>query len=658
LGGYVLPGTYKVVLTVVDMLGARGTDTQEIEAIDCDTGPDLELYGSCGASGVWHSVDAGVSWDDVSTETLLDTEVYDLKVNPFTIGTDHLELWAASELGLYKTIDAAGSWAKVILPSPDGGLIPVVRSIVCSTVDPSEIYALADRVTGGVWLYRTIDSGLTWTHVQLYGQSDVVDSGIYAGSVHFATHLFAQHDDGSGSGTEIYCGHALNMFNVLRRRGGWANISGGAADARALASHNGELWAAGNLALRRWNGAAWNLVNGNDYLDLLKLSNGQLAASRQNFLDFYTGNVITSSIGLPAGYYGNALYESTNGTLFVGGYRGSTKKIWRVSGAVLVEEYSDSSGRRIEQFAQDGNGWLYASDRHTMLLQRFGTSWAYRGASCPDDISGIYWHNGYLYAGNSDGTTGAVHRRIGNTWQKSMDLNWFNRSDFMYHEGTLYFARGSSSLRIYRIATDDVLTIPLVGRTHLLAMSSDGIWVYAGLLNGSGQPVMLRVMWDLDGVDTIHDPGAGTWGGVRCDYNHPEQVYLFGDFGAASKALISDDNCDTFTDITEGTWAANEVVRCVLPSIYDHNDIIAILSTDQESWHSGDAGTTWIKTGDIPYGVHCGERDWIDEFNVFVGRVDPGAEHIRYSPNNGVHWYEHSGGFEPNAPVTALQIVA
>jgi len=293
------------------------------------------------------------------------------------------------------------------------------------------------------------------------------------------------------------------------------------------------------------------------------------------------------------------------------------------------------------------------------VLKRSGTTWiamADQPGSTPREIKvpalapGEMWCDLYvMYAGTD-------------VWSKGYTCRGFNNiGGIREYDANGDILAGDWPSSLAEIIRTDYVSgkIPDEGRTHLLSMSSDGWFVYIGLLDGSNNPIILRVVYDLSTAPVIiRHTGAGTWGGVRCDYNHPERVWTFGDFGAASKALLSDNWGDTFTDITEGTWAASEVVRCILSSIYDHNDVVAILSTDRESWHSGDAGATWVKTGDIPYGIHCGERDWIDEFNVFVGRVNPGAEHIRFSPNNGVHWYEHSGGFEPNAPVTALQIVA
>jgi len=188
-------------------------------------------------------------------------------------------------------------------------------------------------------------------------------------------------------------------------------------------------------------------------------------------------------------------------------------------------------------------------------------------------------------------------------------------------------------------------------------MSADGQFIYIGLLTGAGFPVILRVTYDLSEICTVHNLGAGTWGGVKADYNNGARVWAFGDFGAASKVLYSDDWGDTWVDVT-GAWNANEIVRPVMPSVYDPADLVAILSVAQESWHSGDGGTTWAKTGDTAFGTHCGERDWIEDENIFIGNLIGAANHLQLSPNKGAGWAERSSGITANTQITALQIAS
>jgi hypothetical protein len=157
-------------------------------------------------------------------------------------------------------------------------------------------------------------------------------------------------------------------------------------------------------------------------------------------------------------------------------------------------------------------------------------------------------------------------------------------------------------------------------------------------------------------IEEIQSSGAGTWGGVAVDWFYQERLWAFGDFGAASKVLISEDWGDNFTDVTNPAWGAGEVVRPVMPNVYDPDEVVAILNTALECWQSSNLGVAWASNGAIPFACECATRDWIEPFNLFLGRTGVGAAHLQYSHNLGVSWLERSGGFTANAPVTSIVI--
>lgn len=181
LGGYVLAGTYIVTLTVTDLIGATGEDTMEIEILDCAgvlppvvVGGPFKVFAGCGASGVWYSEDGALTWVQRSGAGFTNGRVYDLKVNPATIGTPNKEMWAATEYGLFKTIDTGLSWVRISLPIPDDyvgavAFVPVA-SITIDTVDSQRVFVLGHDTIGGtdyVWLFRTEDGGIFWEYVNI-----------------------------------------------------------------------------------------------------------------------------------------------------------------------------------------------------------------------------------------------------------------------------------------------------------------------------------------------------------------------------------------------------------------------------------------------------------------------------------------------------------
>jgi len=663
LGGYALPGTYTITLTVTDLLGATGTAEQQVEIIDC-TVDDLEAFAGCGGSGVWHTANGGLSWEERGGGVLEGVVVHDLKIHPFTLGTSVFELWAATAKGLYKSVDSAASWERVVLPDPDGGDDePTAASIVCSTVEPDEVYVLAYKTvpSNRVWLYRTTDKGETWTVVGLSGGVPVRET-VAVGTSDEQGHKFAIH------GGKLYFCAAAGAYE-RQADGTWVNIGGqcGTSSPRTYGITGGGtcLWTcgagvgAGEPHLRRWDGVNWFTVGtGDRATDVITLANGNILTC----YNLYTPNTANewTQAGVfvqlsNLGYRGVRHLIESGGVIFAGGANPTPAFGWiqhEVAQHNWADEWIDSAP--YGGFTEHG-GTLYCAVAATRLLIRVGGVFQWDSVTCSDTIRCAWSHGDSLYVGAGNKiyqhtATGYVpvgSFPSGNTVQRIIN---FGGEWFAYCTGT---AGG-----VYRLDEVIDLTVSGTGRTHLTSMDVNGRFVHVGLLDASGNPVIVRVVYDLSALAFIYTPGAGSWGGVRVDPNLANRIWIFGDFGATSKVLYSDDWGDNWTDVTDGSWAANEVVRPVLPSVYDPSDVIAILNTALDAWHTGDTGAVWTKTGDIAFACHCGERDWMEERNLFIGRLAAGASHLQFSPNRGVGWIERSGGFQPNAPVTALQIVS
>jgi len=683
LGGYALPGTYTITLTVTDLLGATGTAEQQVEIIDC-TVDDLEAFVGCGGSGVWHTANGGLSWEERGGGVLEGVVVHDLKVHPFTLGTGEYELWAATAKGLYKSVDSAASWERLVLPDPDGGDDePTAASIVCSTEEPDEVYVLAYKTvpSNRVWLYRTTDKGETWTWIQ-FGSTqtpEVVVGNVYP---NFSSgRKFVEYNG------DLICAGIFRRDDVTET---WTQIGAGNLDWHAAVTVDAanRLWEVGDrndaAAEAYWGTpGAWNAVNvrGSGCSCVWPLVSGQVAIGfDQTFwgVAWYTAGVRDTYSSLEYNqdcvYQGwdlkpTFIYETLDGELFVG-----------------VHDPLDYGA--ILHYARDCLPWL---NQH---------GWWVEHSTAPDDyiIPCIFEHGGRLWATRGTFATGLPHllyRSPGGTWSEHEvaftpgvfcgkthgGQMWIGGGRYVayltagryitvysvpvgrsiidiFHHDNDWFAFCSNG-EVYKLGEYDGAVSPsTIGRTHLMSMSADGYFVYVALLDGTGKPIIFRVVYDLESMMMIYNTGTGTWGGVKTDCTNSARVWVFGDFGAASKVLYSDDWGDNWTDVTDGSWAANEVVRPVLPSVYDPSDTIAILNTALDAWHTGDTGAVWTKTGDIAFACHCGERDWMEERNLFIGRLAAGANHLQFSPNRGVGWLERSGGFQPNAPVTALQIVS
>lgn len=213
----------------------------------------------------------------------------------------------------------------------------------------------------------------------------------------------------------------------------------------------------------------------------------------------------------------------------------------------------------------------------------------------------------------------------------------------------------------------DNFQIATEGWTHMLDMSADGLYVYAGLLNNAGQPVIVRVDYDLAAHANVYNPTAGTWGGVRCDYNWPPRLWIFGNFGAACPypiILLSDDDGIGWTVVLTAE-EPDSMARPVLPSVYDPRDVFAYVHLGagggvNRAYRSKDSGTVWAYTSGTPFFanfVHCAERGWLNDLITFIGRDSVNMAHLQISVNLGVFWSERSTNILPNnCEITAVQI--
>lgn len=108
--------------------------------------------------------------------TGLDTEVINYIVqNPATyrLGSEGHELWAATYIGIYRTLNGGRQWIKIELPDPSNDEIMDAPAATIDNLefiwigyDPTDnqiLYSVAaHKDKARVWAYKTTNSGLTW----------------------------------------------------------------------------------------------------------------------------------------------------------------------------------------------------------------------------------------------------------------------------------------------------------------------------------------------------------------------------------------------------------------------------------------------------------------------------------------------------------------
>jgi len=687
---YTLPGTYTITLTVTDLLGATGLDTVQVEALDCVDIPDIEAFCGCGLSGVWHTDNGGRLWEQAG---LAGVEVYDLDVSPLTFGMENVQLWAATANGLYKSLDSGVTWQRmdqyIGLP-----VNTTIQAVLCSKFDESEIYVAAYDAVGLLsYLYRSTDGGETWqglpTGILSYRDASTVTQEYPAGAGTFPMitppwlgHLFTIWNNTvnfSGTTWDIRSRVAPGNWTSIANAGIHASTNGIAAGSTLLWAA-GWLWDATKKGRTSYNGAAWTQYNapggiGWMGVDAIRLADGNMAiswydatADPTSYIEIINqaGTVITTyTHNSPAAIWDDWTMRGIAegyGELFsfFAHYQitGTTYVIAQVG--TWVYEWEGTFKPTVLVAAED-TMWA-ALDGQTALLKRLSNgAWVTDGMACPDAIR-FAWGDpeGRLYIGA--GTKIYRHGRYGYEIEADFGAG-HDVYQFIRHSGSWFACVTQAGLyRIYScLATSTPLTLTAVGRTNVLDTDESGAYVYVAALTVAGRPVILRVDYDLSGLTTVYLPGAGTWGGVKCDYYYVGRVWISGDFGAAgNKIRRSNNDGSTWANVTPGGLGAGEVVRSVLPDRYDPDDVVAILNTALRAYRTRDGGAavpTWANVGAIAFACHCGERDWIEPQNVFIGRAAAGAAHLRYSYNLGANWLERSAGLTANAPVVAMVIV-
>jgi len=715
-GGYTLDIVYTVTLTVTDLLGATGSAEVQVEVVDCLEPEEIEVYGGCGASGAWRSNNGGISWDDVSRGVLAGVTIHDLKANWFTIGAENVEIWAATDQGVYVST-AESIWTRKALPAPSDAYPdePTPVTIACSKYDPLEVYVLATSDTGITWLYRTTDAGETWTwcRVGLVSEGEPLGGGVnsridalywddVANKMWIST--WGCYDNGlyncnnvvywknsaynvvqnvvttvanqitqDASGNIWMCGEFYETSlddpceNVIVQSGtNWDMRSIGVdceANVYALAYYKGYMYGAGwNTGICKWKNSTWDSIG--------VVGGGSETIHALCATDKYL--------------YAGGLFTTINGDSYlkIAKYNGSSWSALNDGINVALDEavYTIAANNDGTKIYVGGNFTAMEGDGIEPFIARFAV-W-HEDTDTWDSISvGDGRLNGSVYAiavsptdevyvgGTFTGTVGGDTLNYIARWDK-MTNSWVQVGSgvngpvfaLAFDEDGNLWAGGNFTATgdgepvdyIIRYATEEA-TPPVTGRTHLLDIDASGYYVYVALLDSDGHPVIIRVSHDLGEITNVFAPGTGTWGGVVADHFFSDVLWMFGDFGS-EKILVSDDWGETYQDCTDASWNANEVVRPLLPSDWDPNDVIAILNFANESWRTRNWGENWVKQGDTAFDCACGARDPFEPDNVWIGREDTGANHIQYSPNAGVNWQERSSGFTNNAPVTALQV--
>jgi photosystem II stability/assembly factor-like uncharacterized protein len=153
-----------LLLREEDSLHSIGPQGGSIVVMEIDPNNTSILYAGTWGSGMYKSVDGGLSWQ-VINQGLPFLYINSLAIDP----QNPLILYAGTyEHGVYKTTDGGATWAAT---GPGMSPIPIVYTIAVDPVTPNVVYAgTRNQQEGPPWgggLYKTTNGGETWVKSKL-----------------------------------------------------------------------------------------------------------------------------------------------------------------------------------------------------------------------------------------------------------------------------------------------------------------------------------------------------------------------------------------------------------------------------------------------------------------------------------------------------------
>jgi len=139
-----------------------GTFPSTVSATVVNPAMPSVLYAGTNGSGVFKSVDSGLTWSQVNNG-LINTQVRALVIDPATPSI----LYAGTTTGVYKSVDSGLNWSRAI----NAVVNERVLSLAIDPLAPSTLYAGTEARLGGIegGVFKSTNSGMNWTTVYFGG---------------------------------------------------------------------------------------------------------------------------------------------------------------------------------------------------------------------------------------------------------------------------------------------------------------------------------------------------------------------------------------------------------------------------------------------------------------------------------------------------------
>jgi hypothetical protein len=227
--------------------------------------------GVAGATGVYKTTDAGVTWFNTTGSITTSIPYTDVKVDPNTPATVYMAIgrvFGSTSNGVYKSTNAGGAWTR-LSNAPLGSAAGRI-SIAVSKSNSQILYVAAhDPATDGLYkMMRSDDGGSTFTDLTAGTPNFVGDQGWYD--------ICVAVDPANPA--IVYAGGSAGISSIIRSVDSgvtWTNIAVGStlnpvaphADHHALVFDAGGLLLDGDdggiFRLDNSSGPSWSDLNGN-----------------------------------------------------------------------------------------------------------------------------------------------------------------------------------------------------------------------------------------------------------------------------------------------------------------------------------------------------------------------------------------------------------
>ena len=162
--------------TGVSSIGALALDPTNPYVVYCGTGEANASVDSYDGNGVYKSTDAGATWQPMGlaeTRRIGRVAVDPSNPNRVFVAAMGTQFSTGPHRGLYRSLDAGLSWTKVLFVNDSTGVSDVVinpahpETVFCATWERVRHPTYRRAYGPGCGIWRSIDSGTTWTRLQI-----------------------------------------------------------------------------------------------------------------------------------------------------------------------------------------------------------------------------------------------------------------------------------------------------------------------------------------------------------------------------------------------------------------------------------------------------------------------------------------------------------